>query len=341
MDTSKEESTVVRTARARRWPTIVLGVSTLVFAAGTVVGFVTGGPGVGHFRTPEGREAYVAAYADAIAAMPAPSETYDIRTSFGIVRAYEWSTSPNPERTPVLLLPGRSSGAPMWTENLAILAANRTVYALDPLGDAGMSASTVPLRTMADQATWVDETLDGLGLTAVHVVGHSFGGSVAAALAVHRPERIVTLSLLEPVFVMSRPSVATMFWATIASVGFLPDSWRDRALARIGGVDESDLRSDDPLARMITAAVDHYATALPTPSPLSDDELRGLPMPVYLAIGGDDSLAGGQGALDRAEDLIPHVETRAWAGATHSLPMQVPRELGRALETFWLRHDRP
>lgn len=183
MDTSREEPTVARTPRARRWPTIVLGASTLILAAGAVLHVATDSPGVGHFRTPEGRDAYEAAYADAMATMPAPSDTYDIPTSFGIVRAYEWSTSSNAERTPVLLLPGRSSGVPMWTENLAILAAHRTVYALDPLGDASMSANTVPLRTMADQAAWVNEALDGLGLGAVHVVGHSFGGAVAATRA--------------------------------------------------------------------------------------------------------------------------------------------------------------
>ncbi|MFC4946433.1 hypothetical protein [Pseudonocardia sp. GCM10023141] len=42
-------------------------------------------------------------------------------------------------------------------ENLADIFANRTVHAMDALGETGLSEQTVPMRDMADQAMWVDE----------------------------------------------------------------------------------------------------------------------------------------------------------------------------------------
>jgi hypothetical protein len=53
------------------------------------------------------------------------------------VRVYEFGVeSADRAAIPVVLLPGRTSGVPMWADNLPDLAAARTIYALDALGDA-------------------------------------------------------------------------------------------------------------------------------------------------------------------------------------------------------------
>lgn len=325
-----------RSRRRRRWPVALVVVVAALLAVDKALGLAE--PDVGHWRSPQGRAAYEAAYAEAMRTLPPPTRTVDVSTSFGIVRAYEWSAAPDRAAPPVVLLPGRSSGVPMWVANLAGFAAHRTVYALDSLGDAGLSASTVPLRGMADQAQWIDEALAGLGVSRAHVVGHSFGGASAAALAVHRPQRVASLSLLEPAFVLAYPPLSMLLWAVPASLPFLPAAWRDRALAEIGGVDPSDLDPDEPVTRMITAGSEHYAADLPTPVPLSDAELRALALPVYVAIAGQKSLAGGQEAVNRTA-LIPRVEARTWPDTTHSLPMQVAEPLGAEMEGFWSEHD--
>lgn len=51
---------------------------------------------------------------------------------------------------------------------------------------------------------------------------------------------------------------------------------------------------------MIDAGTHHYDAHLPTPSLLSDDDVRVLTMPCYVAIAGTDSLAGGDKAKRRA-----------------------------------------
>lgn len=278
---------------------------------------------------------YLNTYADALGTLPEPTAVHDIPTGHGSVRVYEWSTGENRDQAPVLLAPGRSSGVPMWSENLPSLVAERRVLAFDALGDAGMSAQTAPFASFGDLARPIDDVVRTLAPEGVHVVGHSFGGATAAAYALRFPERVETLTLLEPVFTLSRPSAEMLAWATIGSLPFLPEGLRETALEKIGGVEE-DLATfrDDPTARMIAAASEHYKAALPQPVTLSDDELAKLDMPVYVAIASDDSLAGGVDAAERG-DQLPQGTVRIWPNTTHSLPMQVSGELEPVLLGFF------
>jgi pimeloyl-ACP methyl ester carboxylesterase len=306
----------------------------------TVYRTFTDPPGVGHFRSPDGRAEYVGHYRQAMAALPTPTGVHDVRTDFGVVRVYEWSTAGTRDTVPVVLVPGRSSGVPMWSVNLPGFVASHRVLAFDALGDAGMSVQSVPLASIEDQAVWIEQVLAALAPGGVHLVGHSFGGATAAAYARLHPARVRSLTLLEPVFTFGFPPPEILWWATVATFPGMPDGIREHALHRIGGGDADQDDADDPVARMITAGSEHFAAELPTPSPLTDDQASRLTMPVYVAIGGRDSLAGGQDAADRAAALLPHVRVQVWPDATHSLPMQEADGLQSVLGEFWARAER-
>lgn len=320
----------------RRLKRLALAI-VIILAIAQVLGWFTAAPQVGNFRTAADRAAYEDAYLAALATMPTPTRTLDLPTSFGVVRVYEWAGT-DAGATPVVLLPGRGSGVPMWSENLPSLLGQRTIYALDALGDAGLSAQSVPLTSSADQAEWISEVLTGLEIEQAHIVGHSFGASNAAALAVNHPERVASLTLLEPAFVLNWPPVSVLLWSIPASLPFLPQSWRDAALVRIAGEDASDIDPNDPVARMITLGGTGYSAELPTPRPLSEDQLRGLAMPVYVAIADGSPITSGQKALDKAA-LIPDVQAKLWPDTTHSLPMQVAEPLAGELADFWSLSD--
>lgn len=289
---------------------------------------------MGRFRSESGRARFAEAYGAALAEMDPPSRALDLPTAFGTVRAYIWNGS-RPAAAPVVLLPGMSSGTPMWSMNLpGFRASGRTVIAFDALGDAGMSVQQTPLRSMADQARWVEDALAELGHSAVHSVGHSFGGATAANHALRFPRRIASLTLLEPAFTLGWPPASTFFWATV-SVLPVPGSWREHALATLGGVSVDEVRAESAIGTMISVAAQTYTSALPTPRPLSDAQLQSLRMPVYVAIGGQASLAGGAKAARRAERHLGEGTVDVWSGATHSLPMQVGDRLERRLREFW------
>lgn len=323
--------------KRRRWPVVLLACVAVLSTSGLAALLATSGPGVGYFRTPEGRAAYTAAYDRALATMPEPTRTRDVTTTFGTVRVYAWVKADPVDDVPVVLLPGRASGVPMWAVNLPSFAAHRTVYAFDAIGDSGLSEQAIPLRDMDDNARWVSETLAGLQLDRVHLVGHSQGGGLAAAVAVRHPGRLASVTMLDPVMTLGTFPAWAFGWTALASLPGVPQSWRDHALNQIGGVEDSEVDPNDPIARMIAAGSLHFESgSLPAPTPLTDDQLRALPMPVYVALASDKSLAGN-GAAEKAR-LIPNSRVKVWPNTTHSLPMQAGAALDDELEAFWASH---
>ena len=133
-----------------------------------------GPAGVGHFRSAQDRQEYLGYYQQVMETMPAPSQVEDVITSYGTVRVYTWESGAGRDSPPVVLLPGRASGAPMWAVNIPLLIQSRRVIALDALGDAGMSVQSAPLTSADDQAAWVDEVLADVAPDGVHLVGQPF-----------------------------------------------------------------------------------------------------------------------------------------------------------------------
>ncbi|MEA2491307.1 MAG: hypothetical protein QOH21_3099, partial [Acidobacteriota bacterium] len=66
---------------------------------------------IGFFRSKQAYDAFRHAYDDAMTGLPQPTETLDVETSFGTVRAYRFGTDP---RTPLVVRPGKTSSTPMW-----------------------------------------------------------------------------------------------------------------------------------------------------------------------------------------------------------------------------------
>ncbi|WP_413542434.1 alpha/beta fold hydrolase [Citricoccus nitrophenolicus] len=333
--------------RRGRWRPRLLWLGRILVALFAVLGlvatwnFFAGPPGVGHFRSAEGRSDYLSAYEDSMERLPEPTDTHDVPTSHGTIRVYEWATPENRGDTPILLAPGRASGVPMWMDNLENLTEERRVLAFDALGDSGLSVQSAPFEDFADQAGPMDQVVQELAPDGVHLIGHSFGGAVASAYALRFPERTASLTLLEPAFTLAPPSAQMLWWASVVSLPGLPEAWRDTALERVGGADsEEAANSDEPMVRMVAAATEHYSAALPQPTPLADEQLERLTMPVYVAIAAEDSLAGGPAAVERAQSL-PQATVRVWPETTHSLPMQAAGELEPVLLDFFTAHDRP
>lgn len=205
--------------------------------------------GVGHYRSAEAFAHFLAVYQEGMAALPPYDEQFDVRTSFGTVRAYRFA-GPG-AGTPVLLLPGRNASTPMYATNLPTLLARRTVYSIDLLGEAGLSVQTTPIRGPEDHAQWLDEALAALGLDWVHLLGVSIGGWTTVNYAIRRPGRAASLVLLDPVMTFDRIPVHTLFASIAMFAPGVPASTRRRVISWIsGGADADDVVRE---ARLIDA----------------------------------------------------------------------------------------
>jgi pimeloyl-ACP methyl ester carboxylesterase len=99
------------------------------------------------------------------------------------------------EGPPLLFLHG--AGGLMWDPLLEALATRCTVYAPEHPG-SGQSVGLEELRDLWDLVLHYNDLLDALTLPRVTVVGHSFGGMVAAELAANNPDRVARLVLIAP-----------------------------------------------------------------------------------------------------------------------------------------------
>jgi len=99
---------------------------------------------------------------------------------------------------PLVLLHGLVGSVATWRKNIAALAEDATVYAIDMVNMGksewvpGLDAS---LGATADR---VAACIDALGLAQADVAGHSHGGAVALTLAARHPERVRRLILFAP-----------------------------------------------------------------------------------------------------------------------------------------------
>jgi len=293
---------------------------------------------VGHWRPPEGQAAYTKTYQEAMELLPQPSQTLDISTSFGTVRMYKWETEKTQSATPIVLIPGRSAGVPMWSENLPELADKYPVYAMDVLGDAGMSIQTARIQNEADQAAWLHEALSSLSVARMHLMGHSFGGWAAANYATYHPEKIASLILLEPVLVFQKLRTEIVIKSIPAALPFLPKSWRENMLKDFGGAASID--HNDPVARMIAEGTEYYAQKLPgLPEQICPEQLRTWKMPVYVGLGANSVMHDSEKALAVARSHIKHIEAKNWKGGAHSLPMDFPHEINASIIAFIAAND--
>ncbi len=100
---------------------------------------------------------------------------------------------------PVLLLHGSGPGVTAWANwrlTLPRLAEHFTTIAPDIVG---FGFTERPAGTSYDLETWTRHAigvLDALGIRRAHVIGNSFGGSLAMSLAISHPERVDRLVLM-------------------------------------------------------------------------------------------------------------------------------------------------
>jgi len=101
--------------------------------------------------------------------------------------------------TPLLLLHGSGPGVTAWANwrlNIPLLAEGRRVIAPDMVG---FGYTERPEGIQYNLDTWVKHAidfLDALGIEQADVVGNSYGGALALAMAIRHPQRVRRLVLM-------------------------------------------------------------------------------------------------------------------------------------------------
>lgn len=288
----------------------------------------------GGFRSANARRRYLAVYDELRALSPKPDVVHDVPTKFGTVRVYQHG--PNGGMA-VVLIHGFFLTSAMWWEQVAGLASDFTVYAIDMVGQPGASIQSKTMFTPADGARSIDAVLERLGLRDVHLVGHSYGGWLVTQTAARMPRRLATATLVDPANTVAR--LSTRFWRSLALLLWRPRSPRAQdAAAWIMG-HPAPASSVDMLAGLFAAGFAAFVP--PVRSPLlifpSSRLLRSVRLPVQVLLA-DNTIHDSAKALQRIQSVVPDWRYHLWPNTSHALPAEAPEEVNACIRQFVIEH---
>ena len=233
---------------------------------------------------------------------------------------------------PVLLLHGSGPGVSAWANWRLTIQGLKDDFRLLAPDLAGFGYTRVPEGIEYSREVWLEQMvafLDALGVERVNVIGNSFGGSMALALAIHHPERVNRLILMG--------SVGVPFELTAgldAVWGYQPSEDNMRAIMRIFAYDQQLVGAD--LVRMRFEASrragvhEAYASMFPAPRQRwveamshPEAEIRGIRHRTLLVHGRDDQvipLSTSLTMLDWIDDSRLHIFGRCghWTQIEHA-----------------------
>jgi pimeloyl-ACP methyl ester carboxylesterase len=214
-------------------------------------------------------------------------------------------------------------------------------------GYMGSSHSAGPV-SVARQAADCRALLRYLGVGRAHIVGHSYGGSIALQLTLETPDIAHSLALLEPALIVGATAQSYRDALVLGEQRYKEGSAAvvvDEFLkARFGAGYRAAL--DQVLPQAFTQAVADAATWFEMEIPglrdwsFGEAEVRRITQPALAVLGSkSDALWPRFGETNRLLlTWLPHAEGFVLPGAAHGLQMQNPPGMAQALANFWARH---
>ncbi|MFK8328748.1 alpha/beta fold hydrolase [Pseudomonas sp. BJa5] len=239
---------------------------------------------------------------------------------------------------PVVLIHGVGLNKEMWGGQVVGLASDYRVIAYDMLGH-GQSPRPQPGCGLPGYAAQLAELLDHLQLPQATIIGFSMGGLVARAFALHYPQRLAALVVLNSVFNRSAEQRAGVIARTAQAAEHGPDANAEAALARwfsreyqaanpaqIAAIRQT-LASNDPQGYLTTyelfATQDMYRA----------DDLASIQVPTLIATGEWD-LGSTPDMTRQLARRIPGAQSVVLAEQRHMMPVESPRLVNQMLLDF-------
>jgi pimeloyl-ACP methyl ester carboxylesterase len=208
----------------------------------------------------------------------------------------------------------------------------------------GYSEPTPDVLDDAGTTAFLEAFLDTFYLDDVDLVGHSLGGAVATAFALHRPARVRRLALVaaavgpdvNPALRLLTLQIGQALvrpFALRQVFGLIASSWDEEVL-------EQELRDaerwlSDPAARRYFWNVLRAGLRLRgvRPERLLLDRLPELRMPVLVAWGKQDQLLPFSN-VEKIRPKLPRARYEVYEKAGHMLPYEVAEQFSSALIDF-------
>ena len=243
----------------------------------------------------------------------------------------------------VLLIHGSGPGVSAWANwrlTIPALASHFRVVAPDIVG-FGYTERRVDDYSLDAWTQHVLGVLDALEIDQAHVVGNSFGGSLALSLAIRHPDRVRRLGLMGAVGI-DFPLTAGLdaVWGYEPSVEAMSELLRIFTATPATGLDDlARLRYEASIRPGVHEA---YAAMFPPPrqrwvTALSHDEalVSGITAPTLIFHGREDRVIPLATSL-RLFELIPDAQLHGFGNCGHWTQIEHAEEFNRLLRDFLL-----
>jgi len=270
------------------------------------------------YKSDAGAHIVLQRYREHLDAWPVPSEHIRVPTREGET----FVVVSGPVDAPALvLLHGSGANTSTWLGDIASWSEHFRTYAVDLVGEPGLSAPARPALDSDAPAGWLDDVLDGLGITDTAMIGMSLGGWTALDYAIRRPDRVTRLALLCPGG-LGRQTTGRMLRA------MLPLLWgrwgRRRSVARVTGLAGAEF------APVLDDLVRTFGLFRPRTERLPifpDDALATVAAPVLTIVGQRDVMFDSDETAERARRCFADASVHVLPEAGHAILGQTERVL--------------
>ena len=250
-----------------------------------------------------------------LSSWPVPNEQLFIPTREG--ETFVVASGPK-HAPPVVLLHGTMAMTAMWMREVQLWASHFRIFAVDIIGDAGLSAPARPSMASEAHALWLEDVMQELNVPKASFVGLSLGGWLALDFAVRRPGRVAGLVLMTPGGIADRN---ILLWALPL---LLLGPWgarkvRERIIGRCPTAMPDQAREFLKFSNAIFRGMRPRTERPPT---VTDQQLADLTMPVCVLLGEKDVTMDSRKIKHRIERSMPHAEVMIVPGASHYLGNQ-------------------
>jgi pimeloyl-ACP methyl ester carboxylesterase len=274
------------------------------------------------YKSAEGERAIRERTARWLAYWPVPSRQLRLPTREGetfVVACGEESAPP------LVLLHGSGATSVMWMGDVAAWSKQFRVYAIDMIGEPGLSAPSRPPLASDAYALWLDDVLLGLAVERAAFAGISLGGWLALDYAIRRPARVQSLALVCPGGVGKQR--ASFLWKVVPLL--LLGGWgRRKAMAvALGSSPGPATPVERAFGEYVALIHTHFRPRREKLPVFSDAALRGLTLPVLAIVGARDALLDSRDTERRLRRAAPSAEVELLPDAGHLVRGQSARIL--------------